>query len=140
MTTMIFFEKPGCVNGEKQKAILIAAGHTLQCTNILFYPWTKDELLPFVEGKKPETIMNSTAPAVKKGEIDPAGLSFAEAVTLMLKDPILIKRPLIKVDGLCIQGFYDQRSVPYLGPWEGKEDVITCPRLTTLSCDEQLKK
>lgn len=137
MADIVFFEKPGCINGEKQKAILRAAGHSLQCIDILRYPWDRETLLEFVDGREPATMMNHTAPAVKRGEIVPAALGFSEAVALMLADPILIKRPLIKVDGMAIQGFTDPRLSPYLGDWDGREDVVTCPNLQTLSCDEQ---
>lgn len=137
MAEIEFYEKPGCINGEKQKNILKAAGHTLFLKDILKYPWDKAALLPFIEGKTPAEMMNHTAPAIKKGEIVPAVLSFAEAVALMVDNPILIKRPLIRVDGLYIQGFADPQLEPYLGKWDGSEDVITCPNLQTLSCDEQ---
>ena len=82
-------------------------------------------------------MMNSTAPAIKKGDIIPANLSFDQALEMMLANPILIKRPLIEVDGLNIQGFTDPRLAPYLGDWNGKDDVVTCPNLQSLSCDEQ---
>ena len=132
-----FYEKPGCINGEKQKAILTKSGNHLKCINILEFPWTRQSLMPFVEGKSPAMMMNSTAPAVKKGEIRPSELSFDEAVSLMIANPILIKRPLIVVSGLHIQGFDDERLKPYLGDWDGAEDVTACPNLTQLSCDEQ---
>ncbi len=136
MAEIIFFEKPGCINGDKQKAILRAAGHSLSCINILNYPWSPEKLLGFVAGKEPSEMINHTAPVVKKGEIVPEQLSFDEAVDLMVADPILIKRPLIVVQGLNIQGFTDPRLAPYLGDWDGRDDVTTCPNLQTLSCDE----
>ena len=132
-----FYEKPGCVNGEKQKQILQQAGHSLNCINILSEQWTKEMLLPFVEGKAVVEIMNYTAPAIKNGVIDPASLSFDEAVSLMIEAPILIKRPLLKIADQYLQGFTDERLAPYLGDWTGEEDVTTCPNLQTLSCDEQ---
>lgn len=98
------------------------------------------KLLEFVVGKKPEAMMNYTAPAVKNGEIIPERLSFKEAVELMVADPILIKRPLVEVDGMKIQGVTDRRLTPYLGSWDGSEDVVTCPNLQTLSCDEQKRE
>ncbi|MBC8207738.1 MAG: hypothetical protein H8E79_01030 [Desulfobulbaceae bacterium] len=137
MADIIFFEKPGCINGEKQKAILRAAGHTLHGLDILNYPWTQEKLLGFVGGKEPMDMMNRTAPAIKKGEIVPERLTFSEAVAMMLVNPILIMRPLIEVDGLNIQGFTDPRLKPYLGDWDGADDVVTCPNMQTLSCDEQ---
>ncbi len=136
MTSMIFFEKPGCINGEKQKKILIQAGNTLQCINILEHKWTEDKLLPFIQGKEPSTMMNYTAPAIKNGRIHPDRLSFQEAVSLMIADPILIKRPLIQIDQQYIQGFDDERLAAHLGTWDNREDVTTCPNLHTLSCDD----
>lgn len=47
MPTMAFYEKPGCINGEKQKQILRNAGHDLDCTNIL----TKYTYLSMDQGK-----------------------------------------------------------------------------------------
>jgi arsenate reductase len=135
MATIIFYEKPGCINGEKQKAILLRAGHELHCVNILTYHWNEKNLLPFIAGKTPVSMMNGTAPALKTGLIDPSLLSFEEAMSLMIRDPILIKRPLVKVDDLCIQGFDDQRLRPYLGCWDERGDVITCPNLHVISCD-----
>ncbi len=137
MAEIIFFEKPGCINGEKQKAILRAAGHSLSCIDILKYPWSPEKLLVFVAGKEAAEMINYTAPVVKRGEIVPERLSFDEALKLMVADPILIKRPLIAVNGLSIQGFSDPRLAPYLGDWDGRDDVTTCPNLQTLSCDEQ---
>ena len=132
-----FFEKPGCINGEKQKKILQDAGHTLNCIDILNYQWADEKLLPFVAGKVPAEMMNHTAPAVKRGAIIPSLLTFEEALALMVAQPILIKRPLIRVDGMNIQGFTDPRLQPFLGDWDGREDVVTCPNLKTISWDEK---
>lgn len=139
MTDILFYEKPGCINGGKQKKILEAAGHCLECKNILEEKWTNEKLLPFIEGKEPSTMMNHTAPAIKNGEITPDQLSFTEAMELMLDSPILIKRPLIFVDNKYIQGFTHPDLIPYLGDWAGKEDVTTCPKINTISCDEETK-
>lgn len=139
MAKMVFYEKPGCINGEKQKKILEAAGNDLSCVNILKQKWGRAKILPFVAGKLPEQMMNYTAPRIKKGEVIPEKLAFDEAIQLMTEDPLLIKRPLIEVDGLFIQGFDDELLGPYLGEWDGSEDVLTCPNLLSSSCDEKGK-
>lgn len=139
MAFIIFYEKPGCINGEKQKAILIRAGHTLECRDIITFPWSRDSLYPFIVGKMPKQTMNYTAPAVKEGKINPEELSQEEASAVMASDPILIKRPLVEVDGLFIQGFDHPELKPYLGDWDSSEDVTTCPNLQALSCDDQRK-
>jgi nitrogenase-associated protein len=136
MAFIQFFEKPGCINGEKQKNILVEAGNVLECVNILAHTWSREELAPFLAQKEPSLIMNHTAPAIKKGEIVPADLHYDEAVSLMIENPILIKRPLIRVDGMSIQGFMDERLTPYLGSWDWRDDVVTCPNLLSVSCDE----
>ena len=41
MAFIHFFEKPGCINGEKQKSILIEAGNTLECVNMLEHTWSR---------------------------------------------------------------------------------------------------
>lgn len=140
MADITFFKKPGCINGEKQKDILRAAGHRLRCIDILSYSWSCENMLVFVAGKAPVEMMNHSAPAIKKREIIPERLSFAEAVEMMVADPLLIKRPLVEVDGLNIQGFMDPRLAPYLGNWDGRNDVVTCPNLQALSCDEQKRE
>lgn len=81
--------------------------------------------------------MNHTAPDIKNGKIIPGDLSFDEAVDLMVESPILIKRPLIEVDHSKVQGFESEELKPYLGNWDGSEDVTTCPNLATVSCDEK---
>ena len=41
MAFIHFFEKPGCINGEKQKSILIEAGNALECLNMLEHTWSR---------------------------------------------------------------------------------------------------
>ena len=139
MAKITFFEKTGCINNTKQKKILETGGHELESISILDYPWTTRELLQFVNGREVHEIMNFTAPEIKDGTINPETLSFDEAVNLMAKKPILIKRPLIIVEDTYIQGFTDPRLQKYIPHWDGAEDVITCPNLMTTSCDEQKK-
>ncbi|THB69983.1 MAG: hypothetical protein D6B25_20695 [Desulfobulbaceae bacterium] len=137
MADIIFYEKPGCINGGKQKKILEAAGHRLICKDILTTPWSEERLTPFLMSRNPEEIMNHTAPDIKNGTITPANLSFKEALALMISSPILIKRPLIHVEGTALQGFTNEKLKPYLGNWDESDDVVTCPNLRTISCDEK---
>jgi hypothetical protein len=85
---IVFYEKPGCVNGEKQKAILRAAGHRIICIDILTFPWSREKLLGFVADKEPVEMMNHTAPAIKNGEIiGPANyIRFTDSLVDSLKD------------------------------------------------------
>jgi arsenate reductase-like glutaredoxin family protein len=50
-------------------------------------------------------MFNSFAPQVRDKEIDITKLSKDEAINLMIKNPILIKRPLMQINGVKICGF-----------------------------------
>ncbi len=125
MAQMVFFTNPGCSIADKQKAELKDAGNDLQCRDLATHDWTYETLLPFVRGRDPLHIMNSAAPDIKKGKIDPILITFEEALSLMIESPILIKGPLVEVDGLCIQGTNDQRLNEYLGNCTADANSVT---------------
>ena len=41
MASVLFFEKPGCVNNTRQKALLAASGHSVWARNLLAEKWTR---------------------------------------------------------------------------------------------------
>ncbi len=95
MTTITFYEKPGCKGNLRQKTLLAAAGHTVQAKSLKTEAWTADRLLQFL-GKLPVADwFNRAAPAVKAGEIVPENLGFADSLHLLLANPLLIRRPLM---------------------------------------------
>lgn len=132
MTQMIFFKRSGCQESEKQQAVLEDAGHHLHCTDILSRAWTREELLPFVRGHEPLRIMNTRAPQIRKGQLDPLLLTFEEALSLMIDSPELIKGPLITVDGLYFQGPSDRRLQRYLDDQEKNNKAASRPQLRVL--------
>jgi nitrogenase-associated protein len=133
MSTVLFYEKPGCINNTKQKVLLAAAGHTVQAKNLLTEKWTAARLRAFFGDLPVAEWFNHSAPRVRDGEIWPHKLSGEQAIALMLKEPLLIRRPLMEVDGQRRVGF-DQEAVDR---WIGlsskakdREDLETCPRQT----------
>lgn len=140
MSHVIFYEKPGCINNTKQKAWLKLAGHEVKDHSILDHQWTVDELKNFFKGKEISTCFNTTAPVIKSGELDYKSLSEDEALAMMVITPLLIKRPLIIVEGTYLQGFDSKllNEIIGLGPEPGNEDEVkelqesdltTCPNL-----------
>jgi nitrogenase-associated protein len=128
MTTIIFFEKPGCGNNSKQKALLAAAGHEVIARNLLTESWTKDSLLSFF-GKRPVADwFNRAAPHVKSGEIVPEQIDEERALALMLEDSLLIRRPLIEANGRKEIGFDQEMIHEWLGLAPSGRDLETCPR------------
>lgn len=135
MATVIFYEKPGCINNTKQKALLAAAGHTVQAHNLLSEPWTPEKLRLFFGQRPIQEWFNPSAPRIKSGEVMPTQLNEAQALALMIEDPLLIRRPLIQVDQRYEVGF-DPSTVDTwlnLNSPAASQDLETCPRTSAKS-------
>ena len=105
MATVIFYEKPGCINNTKQKALLKAAGHEVHTYNLLTEPWTVERLRSFFGELPVAEWFNRSAPQVKSKEVIPEQLDAETALVLMTKQPLLIRRPLIQVGDRTEAGF-----------------------------------
>lgn len=106
MTDIVFYEKPGCGGNARQRALLEAAGHTLQRRNLLTATWTRETLLPFLAPLPVAQWFNRAAPRVKNGEVVPEALDADAALALLLAEPLLIRRPLMqRPDGARLVGF-----------------------------------
>ena len=127
MTTITFYEKPGCGNNAKQKALLAAAGHEIIACNLLTERWTQERLLDFFGERPVAEWFNRAAPRVKSGEIVPEQQDAATALQLMLQDPLLIRRPLMEADGRKEAGFDQQKIHTWLGLTPSRTDLESCP-------------
>ncbi|WP_017716702.1 ArsC/Spx/MgsR family protein [Kamptonema formosum] len=131
MTDIIFYEKPGCINNAKQKALLLAASHQLQVRNLLQEPWTAETLRPFFGSKPVAEWFNPSAPRIKSGEIIPDRLDEAAALALMVADPLLIRRPLMRAGDIFEVGFDTEKINAWIGLKPANspiQDLETCPR------------
>ncbi len=134
MAIVTFFEKPGCANNTRQKQILSAAGHQVSARSLLTEPWTAERLRSFFGNRPVAEWFNRAAPRVKSGEIVPEEATAEQAITLMLYEPLLIRRPLMEVGDERMAGF-DQEMVEN---WIGlspendlSQDVQTCRKVHT---------
>ncbi|MEY2978541.1 MAG: ArsC/Spx/MgsR family protein [Prochlorotrichaceae cyanobacterium] len=132
MTTITFYEKPGCINNTKQKTLLQAAGHNVDAHNLLTEPWTREQLRRFFSDRPVAEWFNPTAPAIKSGQVKPSELDAETALTLMLQDPLLIRRPLMQVNDRYEVGF----NPAIVDAWIGlktavQDDLETCPNTLT---------
>ncbi|HWR01162.1 MAG TPA: hypothetical protein VN371_04815 [Chlorobaculum sp.] len=145
MSHITFYEKTGCQNNRRQKEWLELAGHTLEVIDILKHPWTKDELITFLDGKTVSQCFNPAAPDIRDGLLDPSGIPLEQAIELMIANPLLIKRPLMKIEHRRIQGFDPAllKSFINLEPVKGAEpqvqtlktlDLNTCPHPSNDLC------
>jgi len=113
MATVHFYEKPGCFNNTRQKQLLLQAGHLLVVYNLPVADW-----------------FNRSAPAIKSGDVVPELLSERDAIEVMVADPLLIRRPLLEVEGRRRVGFDAESIDAWLGLSAGGvgDDLETCPR------------
>lgn len=133
MAHVVFFEKPGCAGNARQKAALLASGHTLDVRNILAEPWDAERLRSFFTARPIAEWFNMSSPRIKSGEVKPEALSTEDALSLMLADPLLIRRPLMEAEGRREAGFDQARVAAWIGLREGRAPVTdTCMRETAL--------
>lgn len=133
MATVVFYEKPGCGTNARQKRALQQAGHTLDVRDLLSEPWTAERLLAFFGDTPVSTWFNPAAPLVKSGEVDPDGLDTVTALSLMIEEPLLIRRPLIEAEGQKCAGFSREPVLSLLDSSkddDDKENLESCRRLT----------
>src|SRR6516165_3378843 len=115
MAKVLFWEKPGCANNARQKALLSASGHELDVRNLLTEAWTAPALQRFFGSKPVAAWFNPASPRVKSGEIRPDAVSGAEALAMMIADPVLIRRPLMQVADRCESGFDSDAVDKWIG-------------------------
>jgi len=135
MATILFYEKPGCRNNTRQKALLQASGHRVDARDLLKEPWTTDRLRSFFGSMPVAAWFNRAAPKVKEGAVVPENYAEADALAAMLADPLLIRRPLIEVDGERVAGFDVARIKEWIGlADEGTPPGEGCARTDGKSC------
>lgn len=117
MSHIVFYEKPGCGGNARQRATLLAAGHTLEVRDLLREAWTAEGLLAYLAPLPVAQWFNRAAPRVKSGAVRPEALSRDQALMLLLGDPLLIRRPLMRrsEDGSCHVGFDTAAVAAWVG-------------------------
>lgn len=115
MATILFYEKRGCATNARQKRMLEAAGHTVVAKSLLDETWSGERLRSFFGDLPPEQWFNRAAPSITSGRVDPRQTTGDVAIASMLADPLLIRRPLLEVEGRRCAGFDIERLDTLLG-------------------------
>lgn len=118
-----FWEKPGCMGNARQKALLATSGCEIVPRSLPDHPLTRQELSLFLEGLEVPDWFNRSARRIKDGEIDPDALSADSAWSLLLADPILVRRPLLKIGEDRHVGFDLDWIEAKIGPLPSTERV-----------------
>jgi nitrogenase-associated protein len=130
-----FYEKPGCINNARQKSMLESNGHTVIAHSILSEQWNFENLRVYFGSLPVNQWFNMAAPEVKTGAVNPYDFTETAALEAMMADHLLIRRPLIEVNGEYICGF-DNELVNQLFNNKDVSHLLTCPSLSNnKSCD-----
>ncbi len=137
MVAVLFWEKPGCAGNARQKAVLLASGHEVSARDLRAESWTALRLRAFFGGRPVTDWFNRNSPRVRSGEVRPEALDEAAALSLMLADPLLIRRPLLQVGARCEAGF----DLALVSAWIGLREAgpavdETCQRHAPGACQE----
>ncbi len=131
MAQVTFFEKPGCGNNTRQKQWLRERGVVVVAIDLLDYPWSEVELLAFFGSLPVCDWFNRSAPRVKTGEVVPERLTQQQALQLLLQEPLLIRRPLLRKGEERRVGF-DSTAIARWLAIRGEDGGMTldesCPR------------
>ncbi len=129
MAKVVFFGKPGCVGNRRQMEVLTASGHDVVFRDLLTEPWTASGLMEFLGGLPVADWFNRSAKRVKAGEVLPERLGADEALSLLLAEPLLIRRPLMAVGDARVVGWDGARIAAWIGlSAEGNHGTERCAR------------
>lgn len=130
MAIVHFYEKPGCSSNKRQKQLLLDKGHSVVAYDLLKQPWSDEaeKLRSFFGDLPVADWFNGNAPAIKSGEVTPEKLDERQAIALMTADPLLIRRPLLEVDGRRRAGFDPELIEAWLQVKVGNANMETCPK------------
>lgn len=138
MLTIRFFEKPGCINNTKQKKLLSDAGYEVDARSLLEEPWTRERLAEYFSGLPVAEWFNRSAPMITGGQVVPEILDEEQAYSLMLEEPLLIRRPLMAIGEHRLVGFEADKINQVLAlSWDESEtgSLESCPRYIGTRCD-----
>ncbi|MDR3536341.1 MAG: ArsC/Spx/MgsR family protein [Acetobacteraceae bacterium] len=129
MARVTVWGKPGCAGNARQVALLRASGHDVALRDLRAEPWTPERLRPFFGDQPVRTWFNASNPRVKRGEMKPEMLSEADALAMMIGEPLLIRRPLLECNGVRMAGFDPDFIAGWIGLATGLPPVGEgCPR------------
>ena len=128
MSELVFYEKPGCLGNRQQQALLLSLGHRLELRDLLHEHWTAQRLRSFSGERPVAEWFNLSAPRIKSGELAIRELDEAQALSLMLEEPLLVCRPLLELGELRQAGFVPGPVLDALGVTLAPgEDLQSCP-------------
>ena len=110
MGDIVLYAKKSCTQCKKAIAFLTKKGVPYLVKDIVHEPPPRSLLEKVIKAENIYASLNQRSPTYKDNQLGKRRTTKNEAIRLMLKDPNLIKRPLIIKDNKAYQGF-DEKSL-----------------------------
>jgi arsenate reductase (glutaredoxin) len=120
MGEIVLYAKKSCTQCKKAIAFLNRKGVPYQVKDIVHEPPPRSLLEKVIKAENIYASLNQRSTTYKDNHLGKRRTTKNEAIRLMLKDPNLIKRPLIIKDNRAYQGF-DEKSLLEFVSSENKE-------------------
>ena len=129
MGRVVFHGKAGCLTNRRQVAALRAAHVEVEVHDLLLTTWRKEDLWAYFKGLDQREWVNPRAAAVKSGSFKPEETNARALLSALVGDPILIRRPLLVIEGVRLVGFDQKRLEGLLGVCLDMTGEDDCSRL-----------
>ena len=77
-------------------------------------PFGQAELRNLLKGKSPREILSARSPSVKSLGLDLAIISDESLIEIMIKEPRLLRRPIVIINGMIIAGANEKTLLRFL--------------------------
>jgi nitrogenase-associated protein len=133
MAFIVYYTKLGCMTSAKQVDLLRLSGHDVEVRDLLAHPWLPQELTSYFGDLPVQLWFNPNSPRVKAGEIDPSVYTGNDALSLLLEDHLLIRRPLMESGGQRVCGFEPAKVHAWVGLVSPEEAIANSAHFQTCS-------
>lgn len=114
MGEIVLYAKKSCTQCKKAIAFLNKKGVAYQVKDIVQEPPPRSLLEKVIKAENIYASLNQRSTTYKENHLGKRRTTKNEAIRLMLKDPNLIKRPLIIRDNKAYQGFEEKTLIEFV--------------------------
>ena len=114
MGEIVLYAKKSCAQCKKAISFLNKKGVSYQVKDIVSEPPPRSLLEKVIKAENIYASLNQSSTTYKENHLGKRRTTKNEAIRLMLKDPNLIKRPLIIRDNKAYQGFEEKTLLDFV--------------------------
>lgn len=127
MGEIVLYAKKSCAQCKKAIAFLNKKGVQYQIKDIVHEPPPRSLLEKVIKAENIYASLNQRSTTYKDNSLGKRRTTKNEAIRLMLKDPNLIKRPLIIKDNRAYQGFDEKSLLEFVNTAAAASQVPAVP-------------